>query len=109
MSAWRFAAQMLVWGLSSSLDFELVFVADLLYRQLQQRVSLPFSFLFVFDQISHLGPKGLSFDPTFNMQQFALAASVLLITIFFVYGNVPSAGACGPTSVANVPGKPPLP
>ena len=37
------------------------------------------------------------------MGRFALAISLLLSTVSFVRGQAPSAGACGPTSVPNVP------
>ena len=40
------------------------------------------------------------------MGRFALGISLLLSTVSFVLGQAPSAGACGPTSVPNVPGKP---
>ena len=40
------------------------------------------------------------------MGHSALAFSVLLCTVAFVRGGAPSAGACGPISVPNVPGEP---
>ena len=40
------------------------------------------------------------------MGRFALAISILLSTVSFVRGQGPSAGACGPTSVPNIPGEP---